>query len=165
MNKRGTVEISFGMIFSIILIIVFISVAVYGIYQILKIQDCTKAGLFKEDLQIKVDRMWNAAEGRDSFNHSLSSKFNYVCFVDFNKEKSGIFENFYDEIISYRYEKSNMIFWPLNQSCKDLGGFEIKHLNLNYITQDNNPNCFANKKGSINFGIEKDFSETLVRII
>ena len=54
MKKRGQLQISFGMIFSIILIIAFVALAVYVIMIFLDTGKCANTGLFKNDLQQEI---------------------------------------------------------------------------------------------------------------
>ena len=51
MIKRGQLQISFGMIFSIIIIIAFVAVFIYAITIFMGWKRCAETGLFKEDLQ------------------------------------------------------------------------------------------------------------------
>src|SRR3989338_2426588 len=58
-EKRG-LELSFSMIFSIIVIIAIVAVAFYMISYLLKLKNCTELGLFGRDLQDTIDRAWNS---------------------------------------------------------------------------------------------------------
>ena len=57
-DKSGQMKISFGMIFSIILIIAFLGFAIYAIMTLLEIIDNAKIAKFVEDLQGDVDKMY-----------------------------------------------------------------------------------------------------------
>ena len=60
MNKRGQIDISFGMIFSIILIIAVVGVAFYVINNFIELKKCTEIGLFYDDLKKYIDEAWQS---------------------------------------------------------------------------------------------------------
>ncbi len=139
--KRGQMKLSFGMIFSIILIVIFIAFAFYAIKTFLGIQDEMKIGQFVNGLQSDVDKMWKGSQGSQEVEYLLPSKIESVCFKD-------------DE-----YE--NLIF----RSDDFIGGKEIKHINITKITEAENPFCIENVKGKVKMIIKKDYGEALVEII
>ena len=61
MQKKGQMKISFGMIFSIILIVVFIAVAVYAIIKFLDVQHTIQIESFKKDLQDDINDTWRSS--------------------------------------------------------------------------------------------------------
>ena len=84
-NKRGQLQISFGMIFSIILIIAFIAVFIYVITIFMGWKKCASTGLFKEDLQSTVNNAWQSDQYQDVFPKSQSivpSGITQICFID-----------------------------------------------------------------------------------
>ena len=83
--KRGQFQISFGMLFSIILIIAFVAVAIYVIMFFLKMKKCSEISLFVKDLQEKIDRAWSSEESDFLFTRSLPSGIKKVCFIDLSK--------------------------------------------------------------------------------
>ena len=64
MKKRGFMEISFGMIFSIILIIVFLAFAFFGIKKLLEVQESAMISQFEKNLQDNIDTMWKGPQGQ-----------------------------------------------------------------------------------------------------
>jgi len=77
--KRGQLKLSFGMIFSIILIIVFIAFAFYAIGMILDFDKTVNVGKFVNDFQSDVNDMW-VNEGSQEYTYSLSDEVEEVCF-------------------------------------------------------------------------------------
>ena len=77
-EKRG-LELSFSMIFSIIVIIAIVAVAFYMISYLLKLKNCTELGLFTRELQETVDRAWNADSSSELFERTLPSFVDKVC--------------------------------------------------------------------------------------
>ena len=63
-------NISFGMIFSILLIVFFIAFAFYGIKKFLGFQDTIKIEKFLDDLQSDVDRVWRGSQASQEKNRS-----------------------------------------------------------------------------------------------
>ena len=139
---RGQMKISFGMIFSIILIIIFLAFAFYAIRKFLEFQDTLKIEKFFDDLQSNVNKTWAGAESSSSKKYSLPKKITSVCFTD------------------DKYE--NLFF----QSEDIIRGTNIEHIDIEAITNNgkNDPFCILNENGKIRIMIKKDFGEILVTI-
>ncbi|GAH39661.1 unnamed protein product, partial [marine sediment metagenome] len=84
MKKRGQLKLSFGMIFSIILIIIFIAFAFFAVKKFLNIGTSAQIGKFKNDLQSDIDRIWRGSQGSEEQEYFLPSKVKYVCFVNYS---------------------------------------------------------------------------------
>ena len=84
MTKRGALQISFGMLFSVILIVAFIVVAFYAINVFLNLQKCSEMGLYKSDLQSAVDRAWLSEEASEIFEAKVPSNIDFACFSFFS---------------------------------------------------------------------------------
>jgi len=139
-DKTGQMKLSFGMIFSIILIVIFIAFAFYAIRIFLGIQDEMKIEQFGNGLQTDVDKMWKSSQGSQEVEYLLPSKIESVCFSD--------------------DEYQNLIF----HSEEFVGGKKIQHIDIEKITEDENPFCVENIKGKIKMIIKKDYGEALVTI-
>jgi len=163
-SKRSQLQISFGMIFSIILIIAFVAVAIYAITIFLKVKTCSETGLFKNDLQEEINRAWNSDETSSVFKESLNTDIEQVCFINLENEAKGQHKDFYNSIKKLGFVNINMFFYPLKNACEGQKAFLISHLNISEITKQNNPNCFNNIKGKLEIKIEKGFREALVRL-
>lgn len=167
-SKKAQVQISFSMIFSIFLIIAFIAVAIYAIVFFLGIAGCGKTGLFTEDFQTAIDRAW-VSDGTETIfptpdsSLELDRKIKYVCFVDFPKPASGEWEEYYEEAELYGSE-SNMFYWPMDDICETQKTVIIENININKITEKENPYCIENSKGKPEIKIVKGFYDDLVCI-
>lgn len=163
-TKKGQVKLSFGMIFSIILIIVFLVFAFYAIKTFLKIQYTAQAGKFISDLRSDIDRVWKSTESSEEKEYALPKKIDYVCFVDFSVSATGENAYLYDELKKIYYDISdNMMFYPaLGSSTTD--STKIESINLEEITEDENPFCIENVRGKIELTLVKEIGEALVRI-
>ena len=161
-NRRAQIQISFGMIFSIILIIAFIALAIYIIMVFLGWKTCTETGLFKQDLQEAIDNAWSRDMHKETFTKSLSGGIEKVCFVDLSKASKGNYKEYYSDF--ELQGKGNLFFFPLKKACEGQRSFNINHLNIDKITEQDNPYCMGDN-GKIEIKIEKEFNENLVNII
>ena len=161
--KRGQIQISFGMIFSIVLIIIFFAFAFYAIRIFFGIGDSAEIGKFVNDLQSDVNRIWRSTESSYEEKYFLPSEINKICFADFSSdaEKKGINENIYSELIMNYHRIENVFLYP-EGSWKN--SFEIKNLNIFEITRNENPFCIENHEGNLKIRLIKRSDEALVRI-
>jgi hypothetical protein len=139
-KRRGALELSFGMIFSIILIIVFLAFGFYAITKFIALQHTIQIENFLRDFQDDVNKMWKSSQGSQNLVYSLPTKINAVCF------KNDEFQNL--EFISKEIIKGKM----------------IEHIDIEKTTKEENPFCIQNVKGKISLRIVKDYGETLVRV-
>lgn len=140
-RKKAQMKLSFGMIFSIILIIIFIAFAFYAILKFLDIQDSVKIAQFTDDLQSDIDKAWRGSgEYSQQFKYSLPQKIDSICFVN-------------DE-----YE--NLVF----HSDELLGGEKIEHLDIEQTLDGKNSFCVDNIEGKIRMTIKKEYGDALVTI-
>jgi hypothetical protein len=155
--------LSFGMIFSIILIIFFVVVAGIAIKHFYSTMNCGKVGIFINDLQDEVDGVWNAEEHLSTFNGVLPSGVEQVCFSD-TKTTKGFYGPDKDIGIDIDiYPDDNLFLIPLNKAC-DMGEVNVKHINITAIISRYNPYCLPVKNGKVKMVVEKNSNEALVRI-
>jgi hypothetical protein len=139
-NKRGQANISFGMIFSIILIIVFLAFGFYAIKKFIDLQQTIQIQTFLKDLQNDVDKMWKSVQGSQEISYTLPTKATAVCFQN-------------DEFQNLRFVSDN-----------PLPGKQINNLDiLNTIGQASSL-CIENTKGKIKMRLTKNYGETLVTL-
>ena len=139
MKKRGQMKISFGMIFSIILIIIFVSFAFFAVKKFMGIQDAMKIGQFEDRLQSDIDKLWRGSQGSQEVEYFLPSKIESVCFVDDDYE--------------------NLVF----HSESFIEGKKIDNIDIEKITEEGDF-CIDVIKGKIKMTIKKDYGEALVII-
>ena len=137
---RGQMKLSFGMIFSVILIIIFLAFAFYAIYKFLEVKDNMLIGKFGNELQQDVDRIWKGEQGSEDFEYILPKKIDAVCFVD-------------DEF-------HNLIF----KSEDYIEGKKIEHIDIEKILNNKEKFCADNIDGKVLIIIEMDFGEKLVSV-
>lgn len=142
MSNKAQMQISFGMIFSIILIIAFLGFAFYAIKTFLGVQDSAKIATFRNSLQDDVDKIWKGTMSSQQVSYSLPSKIKQVCFK--------------------KNQDVNMFFAPENSV--NLEPVNINHLDINKITGSGNSFCVDNKNGKVSMTLEKKYGEDLVTI-
>ncbi len=142
-QKRGQMKISFGMIFSIILIVFFIAFAIYAVQKFLGVQKFANADQFINDLQSDVTTIWSSGPATQPETYSLSNSVAEVCFTNSGadnlllRDKSGIPE----------------------QSTN------IDHLNMSAtVPKGESEKCFNNTNGKVSLVLERDFGEILVTV-
>jgi len=138
-------SLPFGMIFSIMLIILFIIIAFIAIKYFLGIQKCTKVGSFYKDLQEKVDSAFKSSGYKRTMNIDLPSGVTKICFANLSKAQIGSFKAEYEEIRRYDFYNSNTFLLPSGESC-DMPHEYIEFLDLGKMTALKNPYCFPTTK-------------------
>ncbi|MDP3966395.1 MAG: hypothetical protein Q8Q04_02600 [archaeon] len=133
-NKRGQMKLSFGMIFSIILINFFLAFAFYAIQKFLSLQDEIKTAKFYESLRADVERVWTSTEASKEVQYIVPNNVKQVCFKsDPNK---------------------NVYF----KTDRPKPGEFVEHLK---ILEDA---CFPAYGGKVKFTLEKEYGEALVSV-
>jgi len=164
-DKLGQMKLSFGMIFSIILIIIFLGFTFFAIKTLLGMNDAVAVGKFYDSLQTDTDRAWQASQGSQEETYKLPSKIKKVCFADYINSDVGSGENIdlYKELRLAHHINENVIFFPLG-SGGGMNSMYIEHIDIIKMTQDNNPICFDNLKGKVTLNIEKEYGSELAII-
>lgn len=160
-KKSGQMEISFGMIFSIILIIIFLVFAFYAIRAFLNFQNDAKAGRFYDRIQEDINTIWRN-QGAEQQDYVVPSYVDFVCFVDFSSNSVGENSDFYSELKKAYSGSENLAFYPVKFT-----GFESKnidHIDTVETTSGNNPLCIKSNNGKVSLTLKKDFGEALVTI-
>ena len=131
MMKKGQMQMSFGMIFSIILIIFFLAFAFFGIRTFLGIQDTAEKAKFLSDIQNDVETVWKSAQSSQAKEYFLPGKISDVCFIDASSGKRGNNSSIFDELKRAYYRDENLVFYPVK-----LG--ETESVKINYINLASN---------------------------
>ena len=155
-GKRGAIDISFGMIFSLIIIIALIGVSFYAIRYFLNLQKCTEISLFYDEFQKEIDRAWNSEITKKTFAGSLPGGIKAVCFYETNAAGNG---KEYEELKDYFITKGNMFLYPPENACSQEAR-KAKHVDLSELGWY----CFPVRDREVNIPIEKGSFDALVRI-
>ena len=156
-------KLSFGMIFSIILIIIFIAFAFWGIMKFLDYQKKIQIGQFINYFQEDVDKMWKGSHGSVEKTYNLPKSVDYVCFTDFSKQGLGVNSELYSDFqLVSSGEESNMFFYPVS-AAQGLESVRVNHIDIVKITEQENPYCI-NTEGEVEMSIKINIGDTLVTI-
>ena len=99
MRKRGQFQIAFGMIFSIILIVAFIVVAIIAINTFLGVSCSIETGSFINDLDNEINRIYKGAGESTTKEFKINGcDFEYVCFYDVDSDANGEYANFISDL-------------------------------------------------------------------
>jgi uncharacterized protein (UPF0333 family) len=164
-NKHAQMELSYGFLFSVILVGIFIFVAGYAIMMFMDINKQVETGIFTKELQNEIDRIWNGA-GEDIFiNLTIkSSKITHICFFSSNEGKRGNFENIneiYSDLESMPLNsENNLYFYPLKYA--DVSARKINHINMEGFKS--NPYCIKKTKDIFRIKLSKEIGESLVSV-
>jgi len=169
-SKKGAFQLSFGMIFSVIIMIATIGLAIYIINAFLGVGRCIDTGMFKEKLQENVNDAWASDKYSDVFPSEgsplfLPEKIEAICFVDVLKDEKGLDKDYYVEFERYLDSDSNIFLYPLEETCEGQASYFIENIDISEITKENNPYCIGKSDdGKIRMEIEKGYYDNLVKI-
>lgn len=169
-GRKAQMHLPLEMMFSILLIAVFLFVVFFVVRHFLDVQKCAQVGLFVRDLQDKVDEVWNSQEANTVFESELPIGISNVCFADLkagknlaalnDKERQDVAEIYDDLAVYFKYNQANFFFYPWQSAC-NMAANNIKHVNLANMT---NPYCFSEANSKIRIRLLKGFNDNLVRI-
>lgn len=142
MNNRGQLKISFGMIFSIILVIVFLAFGFFAIQKFIGIQDDLKMRKFTEDFQGDINNLLKSEQGSKTVEYSVLKEVESVCFV---RNRGDRFET---------------------QITKDgiMSELNIDGIDYQNTIRDRKSICAKPSDGKIKFLLEKEYGEPLVTV-
>ncbi len=162
-NKRGQgiFGISFGTIFSVILIVFFIVISFIVIKSFLNTQKCAKIGIFIDGFRNDVRDAWNSQSSSFESSGNLPSNLDYVCFANLSENFNGDNFDIENEIGIYQGQNANLFFYPNKNTC-NMPYHNIEHLDIGKITGLKNPYCIAVDDGKVVIQIEKGFNDNLV---
>jgi len=160
MQKRGVFEISFGMIFSIIIIIAIISVAFYVLTKFMGVSKCTQVGLFYDDLKTYTEKAWQAQIHKDTFTGSLPSGIELVCFGNFTQSPQAKYVSVFNDLQERQGRDKNVFLYPIQQECDlPLSAFKLLHV------KTSNFFCVPVKNNKMQIKSEKSEFDSLVTLL
>jgi hypothetical protein len=156
--KRGQIQLSFGMIFSIIIIIATLAIAGYVLISFLNTGKSVSCKIVYSNLQKEVDSAWRQDIVQDIFEAKLPESVEKICFGFSNQTYSKQDEKAIESIEFYGNEESNILFYPKN-GCKDVD-FVYK---LNHIRTDSFF-CVNVVDGKFKIKLNKGRTDKLVKL-
>ena len=158
MIKKGQVQISFSMIFSILVIIAILGVSFYVITFFLNLDTCGDVGFFYRDLDLEIEKAWKSQIYSGEFEGDIPSGVDSVCFGDLNS----IGSDFYGErefLKKYRRAEKNVFLYPEAEGC-DIGmsTYKVEHVDIEGFW------CVDVVGGKVTLRLERDNSGALVKL-
>ena len=164
MKKRGQFEISFGMVFSIIIIIATIAFAIYAITKfLLPTVNCIETGLFFDPLKKYLDKAWQADIHKDTFPNknnqaSIPSEIEYICFGDFSQTPESKDREIFTDLRYSANRDHNVFLYPSKKTCSGLSSIKLEHVKTDLFF------CIPVKDNKIQIKTSKERFDTLVTI-
>jgi hypothetical protein len=164
LNKKGQTELSFGMIFSIIMIVGILSFGGYIIWKFTSFNECTESANLIRTFQEDINRIYYGSGGSytPASGYSLSAGKKMICLIDTESTARGENEDLYDTIKAEARKNFNLLFDPFTGT--ECGEYKITHIDLQKSTAENNPLCFENKNGRVKITMIKNYGENLVTL-
>jgi len=162
-SKRGQFEISFGMIFSIIIIIATVGVAFYVITQFLSVNECAGIGSFYDDFQKQATNAWESTISKGVYTGNIPTSIEYVCFVNPGKVYTGgkyraQYDALKDTIQTFGVDENRNVFLYPGQGCAGMEYYSMDHINVSDFF------CSAVSDGKVKINFNKDVSDALVKL-
>jgi hypothetical protein len=160
-NKRGqqAIGMSFGMMFAIFLIIVFVVIAFIAVNSFLDLGGSASVGLFYDELQETVNDALRSQESNRNFVLNLPSGVEKICFGNLSASITNPGED-YDSIRDYEVYDANTFLLP-PEKASGMQWKEIDRIDIAKITETKNPYCVDVDVGLM---IRKEFYDRLVWI-
>ena len=137
-DKRGDIQMSFGMIFSIIIIAATIAVAIYAITLFMNSTEKIKYGTITKDIEEQAKQLRQAEGGSKAITLDAPRNVEELCFVDLSKNSQNAqFLEFKDYDSS---KEMNFFFYPIGEAEK-LDADSGRKLNCG--TENNYIDCFV----------------------
>lgn len=157
--KKGQVELSFGMIFSIIIVIATVAIAIYFIQKFLVSGECASVGIMKDELQNEINKIWASPFGVEAFTAKTGGGIEKICFGDLTKA-GGKYAVVRDTLDRYSSPGDNFFIYPPEKACK--GSFAAAKLSHVYSEEFN---CFDVRDGKAEIKLSRESaSQILVKI-
>lgn len=139
-SKRGegAIGMSFGWIFSLILVGVFIFTAIFGIKFFINMSGSSTISMFYEDLQSRIDEAYRSSSADFEFSVNLPG-ITKICFANSTAKVTGDKEAFY---IIERYSANSNVFLFPSGKAHNKPYKTLNRLNISATTERENPLCF-----------------------
>lgn len=158
-GNKGQIQLSFGMIFSIIIIIVTVAVGFYVIKYFVELSNCTDTSLFYNDLKEKINRAWSSPITREVWTGNLPGKVESVCFGNLSLPGDSMYQEEYNALRIFRTENAGLYIYPLTNQCgKSVPFYKLEHV------KDSRFFCIPAEDGKIRIMISKNSTDALVTL-
>lgn len=166
MKRKGVLNLSFGMIFSIIMIIAVVGIAVYAITYFINLGETTEIALFHQKFQETVDDIWGASITNKVVSFRLPRGIETVCFgslegsswdVDYEKE----YNDFKRYSSNFEKANTNRFIFPTAKA----GAFAYKKVDKIDLSELGTEfECFETRNRKIEVRFKKETFDASVKI-
>jgi hypothetical protein len=160
MQKRAQLQLSFGMIFSVIIIAVTLAVAIYVIVVFLNQNKNIECKTFVTDLNDKLTSMYSSDAAQNNvFSGGVTTDTKKVCFGYINQ--SGLTSddnNVLNEIRNFADKNSNFYFYPRNACGKTTFRYTLNH------AKTDNFFCVGVSKGKVSVKLSIGSYDSSIKI-
>jgi len=158
--KKGQVQLSFGMIFSMIVIIATVAVAFYAISYFLNLSRCTQTGNFYSSLQNEIDKAWAGEITQKIFSGKLPSGIKNVCFGNMSQNyDTGQYSKIHQELEMIAIAKNNIYLYPVWNACDgEFASKKLEHVKIDEFF------CVGVKNNEAKIKLSKGSGEALVTL-
>lgn len=154
---KGQIQLSFGMIFSIVIVIAILGVGVYVIINFVNLSRCTNINLFYNSLKEEVNKAWEADSVQKQLIKDIPSGIEKVCLGNFTQSYSG-FVNEHDALARFSNAgRNNFFFYPPEKAC-EMAANRMEHIKTSKFF------CVSAKEGKITLKLSKSSNDALVTI-
>ena len=169
LKRKGSIELSFGMIFSIIIIIAIVGVATYAIVYFLDLGKATELSLFHQKFQETIDDVWGSSITDKVVSFTLPAGIELVCFGNLSSNSwdpnyENEYEHFKQYASSFEKQNTNRFIYPTNEA----GDFSYKKITKIDLSELGQPHtdfeCFEVEGRKIRVRLEKDTFDASVKI-
>ena len=162
-DRKGQIQISFGMIVSIIITIVTLVVVGYVITKFVGFKNCADTGLFYNELQGDVSAAWRGGITQEVYSYKVSGNAESICFGNLTLPVASNSRTQYDAL-KQRYrnvrQDRNVFIYPPGKACSG----NLAYFKLNYTTMSEFF-CSPVVDGKVNVKVRKESTDNLVNII
>jgi type II secretory pathway pseudopilin PulG len=159
MHKKGQIQLSFGMIFSVIIIAIVLFVAVYVLMNFIKTRDCVQLGTFNQNLVNEIQRAYNSQGQSLTFQGSLPAKITSVCFGNLEGPSAQVDKSKQQYFKARSMTSKNLFFYPSLESCSNnINAYLLEHIQLSEFF------CISSSAGKVELRISKEPLEAFVEL-
>ncbi len=155
MMRKGSIELSFSMILSIIIIAVVIAVGFYMVSYFLSLKNCSEVGLFERNMQISIDNAWKSEEVLETFTGRLPGSVDSVCIGDLSQGRE---TPQYRDLRQFDEPEINLFYHPLPSGRCDIQYGSLEHVRFKEFT------CVPVKEGVVNLKLVKNSFDSTVLV-
>jgi hypothetical protein len=159
MERKAQLQLSFGMIFSIIIIIATIATAFYVISYFLNMNRCTQVGLFYNTLNDEVNKCWEGDFCQKVLTQAIPKPVEKVCFGNFSQTYQKVDDVQFEYLKRFWRQDKNVFLYPASSSCdSNLAFYKLAHVRTDEFF------CAPVKSGKITIKVIKTNLEPLVKL-